>query len=89
MLNNWVDISVYAIADLEKGAKIIGPSILTGSIGTTYIPNAWEGELDTHLNFILIHRHRDVETSKALNKNIELELFTNRFRSVADKMGLY
>ena len=73
---------------LSAGDEIPGPSILLNNTSTAYIPRGWK---------IVIQRNRDAfafktschhPMSQAYSEEVALQLFTNRFKAIADDMGL-
>ena len=84
--DGWKLSSVFRWEDLNAGAVINGPSLLISQNSTLVIENGWRLILDENQNAILHHikkkSRRIIETKEA-----QLELFTNRFTSVAQDMG--
>ena len=76
----------FTAKDLNPGAKIKGPAILLDDFSTLYIKKGWEYKLDINHIGILSRKSRYKRISTA-SKQAELELFTNRFKSIAENMG--
>ncbi|MFT4032365.1 MAG: hydantoinase B/oxoprolinase family protein [Siphonobacter sp.] len=76
---------IYKRAILEPGSEIVGPAVLTDSFSTTYLE---EGAVATKKQdgtfLIQLSRQQGIQNTHEV---IELELFTNRFRALAENMG--
>ena len=85
----WCDIPVFNREDLNAGAKVSGHALLIDQYSTTMIENGWEMVIN-HYGAAIINN-----TSPGMAENIEeaviketrLELFTNRFKYIAENMG--
>ncbi|TDE11626.1 hydantoinase B/oxoprolinase family protein [Dyadobacter psychrotolerans] len=73
---------------LSVGDELSGPSILLNSTSTAYIPEGWK---------LVIQENKDAVVFKTADKNsgseqhseeVALQLFTNRFKAIADEMGV-
>ncbi len=84
---NWNNTSSYKWETLKIGSKIDGPAIITSSNSTTIVESGWQLLLDENNNALL----QQISASKTqpVSKSQEalLELFTNRFTSIAEEMG--
>ncbi len=81
---------VYHWEKLPKGARIEGAAILLNASSTTYIKEGWTLEIKDNRNAILEQNqqnHQLIDPRINNQKAIQLELFTNRFRSIAEEMG--
>ena len=87
--DNWQDISVYFRDDLECGATINGFALLLDNYATTVIEQDFTLVIDAYETAILKYTPSVFSTNKTINhsETIDLELFTNRFTSIADNMG--
>ena len=90
--NNFKSVPVYIRENLKSGARISGFALLLDRFSTTVIEKDWEFVLDnngtgklTRINQfeVIINSNLDFE-----NTQTELELFTNRFMSIAENMGV-
>ncbi len=83
----WKNTGVYLWEHLKYGAVIKGPALVVSQNSTTVVNDRWEFQLDENNNALLSEKHN--RTSKPVNQNHEaaLELFSNRFTSVAQEMG--
>ena len=88
----WTEVPVFFRDDLKKGATIEGFALLLDSFSTTVIEDGYALTIDKNETAII---HRDSErvtsshplTVNKHSKTIDLELFTNRFTSIAENMG--
>ncbi|KPL15043.1 MAG: hypothetical protein AMS26_08760 [Bacteroides sp. SM23_62] len=85
----WRNIPVFNREDLETGAKVSGQALLIDPYSTTVIEKGWEVVINRYGAAIIKDKsqgktgHRE----KAAIKETRLELFTNRFRFIAENMG--
>jgi 5-oxoprolinase (ATP-hydrolysing) len=90
--NEFQNVPVFIRENLISGAKIVGFALLLDRFSTTVIEKDWEFFLDdngtgrvtkliqSEIPFNSILNFQNVQT--------ELELFTNRFMSIAENMGV-
>lgn len=72
--------------DLNPGATIEGPALIVSKNSTTVVEDGWSFYLDGNNNALLKNiRARSQKSNHG--QEAELELFTNRFTSVAYEMG--
>ncbi len=81
---------VYSSAAIESGRSLNGPALILEPFSTTVIEPGWTGTLMDDKSWLItritnfdITEHRTVQR----NETVNLQLYTNRFRSVADQMG--
>jgi len=84
----WIEVPFYRRPVLKPGAVIDGPALLLDSHSTSVIERGWQLEIDSDLNgsakkVRAIQNHSVIKRPEA----ITLELFTNRFRTIAEEMG--
>lgn len=84
---NWQETPVYVWENLNIGAEIAGPALLLSNNSTGYVEDDWSVVIDEANNAILTKVSGKKSADLALTEKAELELFTNRFKSVADDMG--
>jgi len=89
----WQKIPVYIRSDLNPGAEIKGFSLLLDKHSTSVIEKGWRMLID-HSGSAIIDSIEQSEITKKhsviedfRSHEIELELFTNRFMSIAENMG--
>lgn len=71
---------------LSPGEKIIGPMTIYSNQATVSVESGWQGIVQSNLDLFcskIASQPKPLKWSKA----IELELFSNRFRSIAEQMG--
>lgn len=85
---NWEKGDIYRIDDLDEGARIKGPALVLNNTSTTCIDAGWTAIVNSRRDLILdqISVIRSKPDSRK-PEEVQLELFTNRFRSVAMEMG--
>lgn len=83
----WQDVPVFFRKDLREGVKIEGFALLLDNYSTTVIEKGFMLTLDAH-NTAIIKRHfKTAAKTTHHSEAIDLELFTNRFMTIADNMG--
>ncbi len=85
----WKEIPVYFWEALAPGAHLNGPALILSNHCTVCVDVGWAFSLDEFNNALLKQRIESVSTSEAIthSKEIQLELFTNRFTAIAEEMG--
>lgn len=83
---NWELCGIYRWEDLSPGAKITGPSLLISDNATLYIEPGWKFKLDKNQNGILSFL-KQKRTKRKYSHEANLELYVNRFSSIAQDMG--
>lgn len=84
---------VYARDALAAGARVAGPALLLEDTGTVVLDPGFEGELDRDGTLIVRDRGVGAEAAAARRHDLEradpirLEVFGNRFMSIAEQMG--
>jgi 5-oxoprolinase (ATP-hydrolysing) len=86
---SWHDIPVFNREDLETGARLHGPALLTDPYSTTVIERDWEMILDRNRGATLSRLSTDGKgpVEDRVIRETRLELFTNRFKFIAENMG--
>lgn len=83
----WQDIPAYSWENLNPGATFDGPALILSNNSTVYLELGWEASIEKGRN-ALLSKNIDVnKQEEKISHSAELELFTNRFKSVADDMG--
>lgn len=78
---------VYDWARLPIGTELRGPLVLINENASAFVPEGWALELQAGQNAVVRQTTRTTHRPKSLKQPIELELFLNRFRAIADEMG--
>jgi len=81
------NISIFQWEDLKAGATIEGPALVISHNSTTFIEQGWQFFIDAHNHAILDKTGKRTILQKEFNQQALLELFSNRFTSVAQEMG--
>ena len=87
--DGWKHIPACDRGDLAPGFQIRGPAILTDSYSTALVDPGWLATVGSESSVLLVREAgAEKRRSKAELEIVNLELFTNRFRSIVDEMGL-
>ncbi|TDI62706.1 MAG: 5-oxoprolinase, partial [Alphaproteobacteria bacterium] len=80
---------VFIRDDLSPGQVVSGPAVIVENHGTNIIEAGWQAEVSTTGNLILkrveARQHHQLATAKP--DPIMLEIFNNRFMTIAEEMG--
>jgi len=80
---------IFQRDELKPGACVNGPAVLIEKNTTIIIEPGWEGKV-TERNHLLLNRKIPLPARTAIGTNADpvmLEIFNNRFMSVAEQMG--
>ncbi len=79
---------VYDWTQLAEGDTFRGPALLLNTTSSAFIEPGWRVVVQNNRD-VIIQYIEDIETGTetAQNEIIQLELFTQRFRAIADEMG--
>jgi 5-oxoprolinase (ATP-hydrolysing) len=90
---SWNDIPVFVWEKLKAGARIKGPALLVSHFTTVLLKNSWYLDINAHHQAMMYSVQSDsgstlemADTSR-FDKAVHIELFTNRFYSIAEEMG--
>ncbi len=85
----WQETGVFGREDLRPGDRIAGPAIIAEATSTVVVEPGWEAELTGRDDLILSDQAGPpgAEAFGEAVDAIQLELFNNRFVSIADQMG--
>jgi 5-oxoprolinase (ATP-hydrolysing) len=86
---DWHDIPVFNRRDLKTGAQLAGQSLLIDKYSTTVIERDWEMVINTYGSAIIKKKPvgKAGHDIKGGIRETQLELFTNRFKFIAENMG--
>ncbi|MFZ4701760.1 MAG: hydantoinase B/oxoprolinase family protein, partial [Candidatus Methylumidiphilus sp.] len=79
----------YARHALFAGDQINGPALIVEANSTTMVEPFWQGEVNA-LGHLVLRRDQQVNAVRAVGTTVDpamLEIFNNRFMSVAEQMG--
>jgi 5-oxoprolinase (ATP-hydrolysing) len=89
----WVETPVYLWEDLRPGANFKGPALLISKFSTVVLKKDWKLYLNYHNQSVINIINSGSGSAKSdsdlekFNDSIQIELFTNRFFSLAEDMG--
>lgn len=85
----WHNIPVYRREDLDAGAKVSGHALLIDPYSTTVIEKGWEMIINHYGAAIIKDKSKGQsgKREKSVIRETQLELFTNRFKFIAENMG--
>lgn len=87
--NDWQEVPVFNRAELTSGAFVEGPALLLDRFSTAVVQVGWRFRVTVGGTGILERTASIAQThNQATNQAIDLELFTNRFTSIAENMGV-
>ncbi|WP_247235139.1 hydantoinase B/oxoprolinase family protein [Telluribacter sp. SYSU D00476] len=82
------EVGVYDWQTLGAGDVLTGPAILRNATSTTYLPEGWEAITQATGDIIVSDKRTGASTTAIHHtREVELELFTNRFTAIAEEMG--
>jgi len=87
--NGEQEAAVYKRSDLKPGASLTGPALVLDAHSTTVLEPGWTGDLlhDGTLLFKRAKQGSETSTKADRSREVNLQLYTNRFASVAEEMG--
>ena len=87
-LGQPVEARLYQWETLKPGATIVGPAIVASNTSTTWIAPGWHAAFGMGLNAVMeAVEPVSADLASQVHEAVALELFTNRFRGIADEMG--
>ena len=86
----WHKAPVYDVADLGPGHTMAGPAIITEPTGTIVVEPRWRASVNAFGHLVLsAHGHEArPAVDPAVADPVTLELFNNRYMSIAEQMGI-
>ncbi|NJO04000.1 MAG: hypothetical protein HC880_22050, partial [Bacteroidia bacterium] len=86
--DTWQEVPVYRRDQLSPGAEIASFALLLDPYSTTVIELGWTLRLDAQQTAVLHYTALSDQAPVAdSTQEVELALFTNRFRAIAENMG--
>jgi 5-oxoprolinase (ATP-hydrolysing) len=82
----WSDAPLWHRAALGPGAEVEGPALVAEETGTTVVEPGWRATVAASGTLVLT-RTAEVPVAEA-PEAVRLEVFANRFRAVAEQMGV-
>ncbi|WP_229211742.1 hydantoinase B/oxoprolinase family protein [Dyadobacter arcticus] len=86
--NETQSANVFKWDLLKPGEQISGPGILLSNTSTSYIPENWKLIIQDNQDAIIFKTGETRIVSEQHNEAVALQLFTNRFKSIAEEMGV-
>lgn len=83
----WQNVPVFKIENLNEGNYFSGPAIVINKTSTSYIDEGWQVLINHDRDMLLNHQELKKNSDNNKPEEVQLELFTNRFMSVATEMG--
>lgn len=78
---------VYLLDTLDAGGHFTGNALLLDNFAATWVKKGWSLDIDSSGTAILKRESESKEARGRKTQETELELFTNRFMSIAENMG--
>jgi 5-oxoprolinase (ATP-hydrolysing) len=85
--DSWKNTKVYRWESLQAGASIKGPALIISQNSTTVVDKNWTFNIDIHNNGLLQFTRKRGLIKQNHSREAALELFSNRFTSIAQEMG--
>ncbi len=83
-----LDIAVFDWDAVQPGEAIAGPAILINSSSTTFVPAGWQAVIQENKDAVAVHQPSGSSAVQLQHtRETELELYINRFKSIAEEMG--
>jgi 5-oxoprolinase (ATP-hydrolysing) len=73
---------------LKPGDQVSGPGILLSNTSTSYIPENWKLIIQDNLDAVIFKTEDHKIVSEQHSEAVALQLFTNRFKAIAEEMGV-
>ncbi|NIO02213.1 MAG: 5-oxoprolinase [Candidatus Latescibacteria bacterium] len=85
---SWQDVPAFERDDLPRGAQLTGPALIFEQYTMTVVETGWSAEVDG-AGAIVLRREKSASgrTDQRHPEIVRLELFTNRFGTIAREMG--
>lgn len=82
-----IELPVYDRSTMEPGCELQGPALILDPYSTIFIPPEWKMQVLSNLTVKLNRSASETDSENRKDEIVKLELFTNRFRSIAEQMG--
>ncbi|MCF0061657.1 hydantoinase B/oxoprolinase family protein [Dyadobacter chenwenxiniae] len=86
--NHDTEASLFEWDQLSADDQITGPAILLNNTSTAYIPKNWKLIIQNSKDAIAYKTSKTGIIAEKQSEEVALQLFTNRFKSIADEMGV-
>lgn len=82
-------IRIFHWEKMQAGEAIVGPAVLIQSNATAYVGEGWELTIQANQDALLLWQGTQNENNTKIHREaVDLELFSNRFTSIAEEMGV-
>ena len=82
------ETAVFEWDNLQPGDQLEGPSILLNNTSTTYLTKGWKLVIQHSQDAIAWKTESAQSQAERQSEEVALQLFTNRFKAIADEMGV-
>lgn len=82
------ETALFEWDNLHPGDQLEGPAILLNNTSTTYLPKGWKLVIQHGLDAIAWKTRGARTNTGQQSEEVALQLFTNRFKAIADEMGV-
>lgn len=82
------ETAVFEWDSLKPGDQLDGPSILLNNTSTTYLPKGWKLVIQRDQDAVAWRTETAGNMTTQQSEEVALQLFTNRFKAIADEMGV-
>ena len=83
----WHAAPLWRRPALAPGAEVVGPAVIAEETGTTVVEPGWRAAVSP-TGTLLLTRDADAGRAAAVPEAVQLEVFANRFKAVAEQMGV-
>jgi 5-oxoprolinase (ATP-hydrolysing) len=88
--NQFHDVPVVLRDQMQPGQRVVGPALVSESIGTIVVEPGWTARMNARKHIVL-NRHEKLERGGSVGTQADpvmLEIFNNLFMSIAEQMGV-
>jgi 5-oxoprolinase (ATP-hydrolysing) len=88
--NQFHDVPVVLRDQMQPGQRVVGPALVSESIGTIVVEPGWTARMNARKHIVL-NRHEKLERGESVGTQADpvmLEIFNNLFMSIAEQMGV-
>lgn len=82
------ETALFEWDNLRPGDQLEGPSIILNNTSTTYLPEGWKLVIQPGQDAIAWTTRAAPTSAGRQSEEVALQLFTNRFKAIADEMGV-
>lgn len=83
----WRKTNVYKLDALKPGVQVIGPAIIQDPFSTLFVDFGWIASLGS-MGTLQLRAKNDQPVRVKNTHEVEIELFSNRFQTLVDEMGV-